>query len=136
MINSTYDCLALAGKFVVEGTKLPRDQKELAKLCIDSAATLFSDLKRFSFRDLSVMGLSMEMICRIKETAMNCGIDKVTIFPFPITEREYLILIRMYGGDSGTFKKELEVVSLKTDEKNELIDTCEEKYGVIIYERK
>ena len=135
MSNSVFDQMAIAGKLAVETSTLSRDNKELAKLGIDTATSFLAYLQSLSCPDLSVMGLSMGKIVQIKETSKCCGMDKVVLFPYPIQGQNYLNLIRMYGGDSNTFTKELGINSLVTNADPELLNALEEKYGIIIYER-
>ena len=139
MNNNGISFFADSGKLIVEGSSLSRDQKEAAKLQIDCVADLIDYLQKASAARSSMnipqYTLSLDYLYTIKQTAKNCGLTKLILFPCPV-DGQLLHGYRMYGGDLSAFCRTLEIkrfddanLTMSEDLQEELI----EKYGIILY---
>ena len=139
MIDSRHLNIAVAiGKIGVEFSNLPRQEKELAKAGIECIHQII-DAMAPNDMNYRVYGLTLREIDYVQKNAQLSGIDKVVVFPVPphISKNGYLI--RSYGRDTTGFMKRINVVPLMDSiisSNYDLIFNSENKFGVVIYERK
>lgn len=138
MHNNNYvEPIAVASKMIIEISSLSRDEKEWMKLGVDELAAGIRSLLSSQQTDLSVMGLSLDAIIKIKSVARKCSLDQVMIFPYPVSGK-IMPYLCMYGGDRETFCQELGL-SLWSQHAvqvcNKQIEELIKAYGVILYMR-
>ena len=136
-MNENYiDFVADLRKINIENSPLTRDEKELAKTGVDCMSDLLKLIQTQPKQNITVMGMSLEEIRKIKIIAKQCSVEKVVLFPYP-NGQNVLPLIRVYGGNKELFfeyngypQPQLETFSNQYPG----FEKFEEAYGVILYE--
>ena len=135
---SRIDAIGLFGKVAIENSKMNRDEKEWAKLGVEGLQAVLKSLQSSNTINLSVLGISIEDIRRIKTVARRCLLKRVVLFPCCINGNNYT-LFRIYGGDLKSFCDDVGFCQIKQS-----ISECGETmitelindYGIIVYERE
>lgn len=135
MNNNTIDLVATGGKLILENSPLLRENKEQAKLGVETLAIILKEMNTYSNVNLPVMSLNLEWIKQIKIAAQACNLERVTLFPYNINGHIQLYL-RMYGENRTEFCRILGLNqwspnNLQVD--NTEIDALEKMYGVVLY---
>lgn len=136
-MNDNYiDFIADLRKINIENSWLTRDEKEQAKTGIDCISDLLKLIQTQPKQNITVMGISMEEIRKIKIIAKQCSVEKVVLFPYP-NGQNVLPFIHVYGGNKELFwryngytQSQLETSSNQYPS----FEKIEEAYGVILYE--
>ena len=139
MIDSKHLSVAATfGKLGIELSNLTREEKELAKAELECIHQLIDAIAPNNMNH-RIYGITLQEIAFVQKNAQLSGIDKVVVFPVPphISKNGYLI--RSYGRDTTGFMKRINVVPLMDSiisSNYDLIFNSENKFGVVIYERK
>ena len=128
---------AIAGKVVVENSKMSPIEKELIKMGIDEMKEVLKLIIPHQ-QPSNIVGLSLQDVQMIKFYAEQCGLDRVVHFPVKFDTGNFTCLMRMYGGDIQQFSVCLGIPLIyPTDgEEDECINFWEKNFGVIIYQRE
>lgn len=136
-MNDNYiDFIADLRKINIENSRFTRDEKEWAKIGVDCMSDLLKMIQTQPKQNITVMGISMEEIRKIKIIAKQCSVEKVVLFPYP-NGRNVLPLIHVYGGNKELFWKNngyLQSQLETSSNQYQSFEKFEEAYGVILYE--
>lgn len=132
------DSIAAFEKFGIETSGQTRDNKELAKARVDCLSALLKLIHPFPKQHLNSMEINFEWTRQVKKTAQQLSIDRVVLFPYPVNNQNLVLLLRVYGGETGKFCEEIGFNPLKgnniTSEENAALTWWENEYGIILYE--
>lgn len=136
MNDKFIDAIAALKKFGIENSGYTRDEKEWAKSGVECLSSVLKLMPTHSNNNMSVMGLSIEQVKKVKQVAEQCGIEKVVLFPFP-NGQNIVQLVRVYGGDKERFFRSFGWNNIHSNTQMEFLSDCdglEKEYGIILYE--
>lgn len=129
---------AIGGKLSVESTSLDHSTKEGIKLGFDLLADIAKHTQISQQSNFSVMRFSLNAINTIKIAAQKHDLDRVVVFPCPVSGT-VILCVKMDGGDIPAFCQTLgqtllDKSAISTDEATQ--EQLIEQYGVILYQKK